>query len=110
MTAFDINVLIYACDKSNTDRQKRASRKLAPQGFTPQHAWSRLAEFRAVFPLIVPTEPALTKAQALHLRAGWSFWDAMITAACEVANVKCEDMSGRPPSGSLEIVNPFAIG
>jgi|HubBroStandDraft_6_1064221.scaffolds.fasta_scaffold86435_2 predicted nucleic acid-binding protein len=133
MTAFDTNVLIYACDKANPDRQKRAielftatvdgvllwqvacefiaaSRKLAPQGFTPQDAWSRLAEFIAVFPLIVPSEPVIAKAQLLHLRDGWSFWDAMITAACEVANVKrlyTEDMPGRSISGTLEIVNPF---
>jgi len=136
MTAFDTNVLIYACDKANPHRQKRAielftatndgvllwqvacefiaaSRKLASQGFTPQDAWSRLAEFCDVFPLVLPSEPMMAKAQALHLRDGWSFWDAMIAAACEVAKVKrlyTEDMPGRSTSGSLEIVNPFVTG
>src|SRR5712691_5452873 len=109
MTAFDTNVLIYACDRANPERQKKAielitdtvdgvllwqvacefiaaSRKLAPQGFTPPDAWNRLAEFSAVFPLILPKESAITEARALHLQSGWSFWDAMIASACLVAD------------------------
>ena len=134
MTAFDTNVLIYACDKANPERQKRAielftatsdgvllwqvacefiaaSRKLAPQGFTAADAWSRLGEFSAVFPLILPNESVIAEARALHLRGGWSFWDAMIAGACLVAEVKVlytEDLPGRDIEGRLEILNPFA--
>jgi len=134
MTAFDTNVLIYACDKTDPERQRKAielfratddgvlvwqvacefiaaSRKLAPQGFTPGHAWNRLAEFSALFPLVLPNESVIAEARALHLQSGWSTWDAMITAACLVAGVKrlyTEDLPGRSIAGRLEIVNPFA--
>jgi predicted nucleic acid-binding protein len=77
MTALDTNILIYSCDRADLRRQHRAievieqasdgvllwqvasefvaaSRKLAPQGFTPGQAWSRLEEFMALFPLILP--------------------------------------------------------
>ena len=86
MTAFDTNVLIYACDKATPERQKiaieliasatdsvllwqvacefiAASRELAPQGFTPENAWNRLAEFSAVFPLVAPDESVMAKAR-----------------------------------------------
>ena len=66
MIAVDTNVLIYACDQADPRRQKlaldlvtsssdgillwqvaceflSASRKLSEQGFTPTHAWNRLA-------------------------------------------------------------------
>lgn len=67
MIAVDTNVLIYACDQADPRRQQialdlvtnteggvllwqvacefvSASRKLSKQGFTPTHAWNRLAE------------------------------------------------------------------
>ena len=87
-----------------------ASRKLAPQGFTAHDAWSRLTEFRAVFPLIIPNDSVIAKAEALHLQSGWSFWDAMIARACLAVGVKrlyTEDLPGRSISGQLEILNPF---
>ncbi len=134
MTAFDTNVLIYACDRSAQERQKAAielvagtsdgvllwqvacefiaaSRKLSAQGFTQQDAWNRLAELHALFPLVVPNELVIEKARALHLRDGMSFWDAMIVAACLAANVGrfyTEDLPGRSIPG-LEIVNPFRV-
>ena len=69
MIAVDTNVLIYACDQADPRRQQialdlitntsdgvllwqvaceflSASRKLSKQGFTPAHAWNRLAESR----------------------------------------------------------------
>jgi len=68
MTAFDTNILIYACDKSDATRNQvalntieatedgvllwqvacefvAASRKLSVQGFTKQDAWNRLTEY-----------------------------------------------------------------
>jgi len=96
MTAFDTNVLIYACNKADPSRQQRAiqllsssqdgvllwqvacdflaaSRKLAPQGFVAEDAWSRLAEFVALFPMVLPNELVLEKARELHLAHGWSY-------------------------------------
>lgn len=133
MTAFDTNVLIYACDKAFPDRQRTAleliaatqdgvllwqvacefiaaSRKLSGQGFTPDDAWNRLAEFSALFPIVTPDETALGRARILHLEQGLSFWDALIVSACLIANVRrlyTEDLPGRTLTG-LEIVNPFA--
>ena len=77
MIALDTNVLIYACDRSNPERQQTASqlierttdgvllwqvacefvaasRKLSGQGFKAASAWSRLSEFQALFPLVLP--------------------------------------------------------
>ena len=132
MIALDTNVLIYACDRSNPERQKRAtelidratdgvllwqvacefvaaSRKLASQGFTPLDAWNRLAEFQALFPLVQPGPGILHHARDLHLSQGVSFWDSMILAACAEAGVEIlysEDVPGfaiRSPT----VVNPF---
>src|SRR5580698_751902 len=105
MIALDTNVLIYACDKADLTRQQvaldlisnasdgvllwqvacefvAASRKLKQQGFTTADAWNRLADYRAIFPLIQPNARALERARVLHVEEGWSFWDAMIVAAC----------------------------
>lgn len=134
MTAFDTNLLIYCCDKSDPQRQSRAwevlagstdeillwqvacefvaaSRKLKAQGFTSAHAWDRLLEFLALFPLVLPTAATLPRARLLHERDGWSFWDAMIVAAClesGATRLYSEDVPGRAAPAPLEIVNPFA--
>ena len=134
MNAVDTNVLIYACDQAHPREQKlaldliagltdgvllwqvacefvAAARKLADLGFTAGHAWARLAEFRELLPLRVPTAPILERARILHLEQRWSYWDAMIVAACLDAGVTrlySEDEPGRTPPAGLEIVNPFA--
>jgi predicted nucleic acid-binding protein len=134
MIALDTNVLVYACDQADLRRQARAlelirtvqggvllwqvacefvaaSRKLEGQGFTAVDAWDRLAEYLAVFPLVLPTPGVLERARPLHGREGWSFWDAMIVAACLECNVTClysEDLPGRTVPAPLEIINPFA--
>jgi predicted nucleic acid-binding protein len=133
MIAFDTNILIYACDKADLRRQQvaldlvssasdgvlpwqvacefvAASRKLRSQGFTPADAWGRLADYLALFPLILPAEGALDRARILHVEDGWSFWDAMIVAACldcGVTRLYSEDLPGRAVRWPLEIVNPF---
>jgi len=133
MTAHDTNVLIYACDRSDPTRQRKAielienstdgvllwqvacefvaaSRKLKAQGFTTDQAWSRLKEFLDLFPLVLPTAATLTRAEALTRDHRISFWDAMILAACLEAGVQTfysEDEPGLPRIGPLRIVNPF---
>lgn len=132
MIALDTNILLYACDRSSPQRQKQAndlieratdgvllwqvacefvaaSRKLAGQGFTASDAWSRLAEFQALFPLVQPSAAVLAHARALHLDRGVSFWDAMILAACAEARVETlysEDIPGVVLS-TPKVVNPF---
>ena len=94
MIAVDTNVLIYACDQADPRRQQialdlitnaddgvllwqvacefiAASRKLSKQGFTSTQAWNRLAEFRELLPLVLPSEAILDRARNLHLDA-WS--------------------------------------
>jgi predicted nucleic acid-binding protein len=120
MIAFDTNILIYACDRSDSKRQQiaidlvtnsrdgvllwqvacefiAASRKLSSQGFTAADAWDRLAEFMGVLPLVLPTSGALRGAQNLHVVRRVSFWDALILAACVEAGVETlysEDVPG----------------
>jgi len=134
MIALDTNVLIYACDRSDSKRQETAldlvvnsregvllwqvacefiaaSRKLSSQGFTAAHAWGRLTEFIGVLPLVLPSSAALQRAQSLHVIHGVSFWDALILAACVEAGVEAlysEDLPGLPTVGGLQVVNPFA--
>ncbi len=131
--AFDTNVLVYACDKRDPGRQQAArglierlpdgvllwqvaceflaaSRKLRDQGFTPEQAWNRLVDLTAVLPLILPNLEVLDRARRLHAEHGCAFWDAMIFAACVVADVRTiysEDLPGCCIPG-LQIVNPFA--
>jgi predicted nucleic acid-binding protein len=133
MTAFDTNVLIYACDRADSKRQAKAleliassndgillwqvacefiaaSRKLSPQGFTQDDAWNRLTDFLSLFPLVTPSPQVLMGAEELHLKQGWSFWDAMIVAACVecgVTRLYSEDLPGRAGPSGVEVVNPF---
>jgi predicted nucleic acid-binding protein len=134
MIALDTNVLIYACDRSDSKRQQAAidlvasshegillwqvacefiaaSRKLSSQGFTTADAWSRLAEFMGVLPLVLPSSGMLRRSESLHVIHGVSFWDALILAACVEAGVETlysEDIPGLPIVGGLQVVNPFA--
>lgn len=130
--AFDTNVVVYACDKSDAGKRQTAqalldtdagvflwqvacefisaSRKLADQGFTPADAWRHLGLLLDSLPLIVPSRTVLDHARALHIEQQWSFWDALIVAACLDAGVTrlySEDVPGRQPPPPLEIVNPF---
>jgi predicted nucleic acid-binding protein len=133
MIAVDTNVLIYACDQADPQRQKvaldlitngqdgvllwqvaceflSASRKLSKRGFTATDAWNRLAEFQDLLPLVLPTDGNLVRAKALHLARGASLWDALILAACVEAGVETfysEDLPGFDDFEGLKIVNPF---
>jgi len=133
MIALDTNVLIHACDRSNPGRQQiatqliertidgvllwqvacefvAASRKLSGHGFTGSDAWSRLAEFQALFPMVLPSVGVLQRARRLHVSSGVSFWDAMILAGCAEAGVEIlysEDVPG-PAPGDVKVINPFA--
>ena len=133
MIAFDTNVLIYACDRTAGRRHEvardllsslgegvvlwqvavefiAAFRKVGGHGGT-QEAWEYLQEFLDLLPLILPRRAVLDRARILHVEGQWSFWDAMIAAACLEAGVTklySEDLPGRRPPPPLEIINPFA--
>jgi predicted nucleic acid-binding protein len=133
MIAVDTNVLIYACDQSDPRRQAiaihliasategvllwqvaceflSASRKLSKQGFTSTHAWNRLAEFRSLLQLVLPTASNLTHARELHVAHAVSLWDALILAACIQAGVDTlysEDVPGLDTLERLRVINPF---
>ena len=88
-----------------------ASRKLSAQGFTATDVWERLADYCALFPLILPTPGVFERARLLHTCDSWPFWEAMIVAAClesGVTRLYSEDLPGRPVPSPLEIINPFA--
>jgi predicted nucleic acid-binding protein len=133
MIGVDTNVLIYACDQSDPRRQQialdlvtntedgvllwqvacefiAASRKLRKQGFTSTDAWNRLAEFRDLLPLVMPSEAVLIHAKELHLTRGASFWAALILAACAEAGVETfysEDLPGFDDFEGVRVINPF---
>ena len=134
IVTFDTNVLLYAADRRDLRKQGIAkqtlrsfpdavllwqvaaefiasSRKLAANGMTIVAAWELLTHYLETFRLVLPTPPVLDHAQRLHAEQQWSFWDAMIVAACLDAGVTrlySEDLPGRPPPPPLEIINPFA--
>ena len=134
MIALDTNILIYACDRSDSKRQQSAidliassregvllwqvacefiaaSRKLSAHGFTAVDAWSRLGEFLELLRLVLPSPGVLHGAESLHVTHRLSFWDALILAACVEAGVETlysEDLPGLLAVGELKIVNPFA--
>ncbi len=134
MIAFDTNVLIYACETRDSARQAvaidlleqtvegamlwqvacefiAASRKLLDQGLSPAEAWQHLARFMRTFRLVLPSAGVLDRARLLHVEQQWSFWDAMIVAACvdaDITRLYSEDLPGRAAPDELEIVNPFA--
>ncbi len=135
MIALDTNVLVNACDKGEPAKQEKAlaliegaddgvllwqvacefvstSRKqrLQAQGFTPAHAWARLAELLDLFRLVLPAAGVLDGARVFHLEKQVSYWDALILAACIEAGVErlySEDVPGQDLP-NLEIINPFA--
>src|SRR5258708_2849430 len=131
--AFDTNVLVYACDKSDVKKRSiaqglldsddgiilwqvacefiAASRTLSEQGFTPADAWRHLGLLLDSLPLVVPRESVLDRARVLQVDSHWSFWDALIVGACIEANVSrlfTEDVPGHKSPEGLEIINPFA--
>jgi hypothetical protein len=86
-----------------------ASRKLADQGFTAAHAWQRLAEFLALFALIMPAPAVLERTRELHVHQRWSSGMRRLSACIEagVARLYSEELPGRKIE-TLEKVNPFA--
>jgi len=133
MNAVDTNVLFYAHDLRQEEKQKIAadliaslddgvlvwqvaceylwaSRKLEPQGYSHSDALEEVRSLRRVWNTVLPDWPALDRMESLKLRYHLSFWDGLLIATCLEAGVRrlfSEDFSSYRKVDSLEIVNPF---
>ena len=134
MNAVDTNVLIYAHDSREPQKQTTAvsliesqidgvllwqvaceylsaSRKLESQGYSLQQAWRDIHDLRSVWTTILPTWNILSRAENLLGSFSLSFWDALIVAACLEGGVErlyTEDFGAYPTVNGLEVINPFA--
>jgi predicted nucleic acid-binding protein len=133
MNAIDTNILIYAHDPRDVNKQKiaitliesltdavllwqvaceylSASRKLEPLGYSKKEAWQDIYDLRKVWTTIIPGWSVLEKTEQLLNKYSLSFWDAMLIATCienKVANLYSEDFSGYVDIENLKIINPF---
>ena len=133
MNAVDTNVLVYAHDPREPEKQAVAvslvesltdpvllwqvaceyvsvSKKLGAFGYSRQQAWQDIRDLRLVWAAALPNWEVADRAEELMDRSSVAYWDAMIIAACLEAGVRTlysEDFSGVKISG-LEIVDPFS--
>jgi predicted nucleic acid-binding protein len=135
MNAVDTNVLIYARDPRDSDKQAAAtallssltdgvllwqvaceyvaaSRKLEQFGYDRTQALADVADMREAWQTILPTWSVIDRATQLLRTYQLSFWDAMIIAACLEAGVTrlySEDFDKSAQAEGVEIINPFII-
>lgn len=134
MNAIDTNIWIYSHDSRDIRKQRIArqlvadlsslallwqvgcefifaSKKLAPLGFTEEHAWNSLDKIcNMANAIIMPTPDVWLKSRELQNSLSIQFWDALIVSACLKGNVKTlysEDFSHAQKIETLEIINPF---
>ncbi len=88
-----------------------ASRKLTSIGYTQAQAWRELETLRVLWKLVLPSENVLIQAEHLTATNNFSFWDAMIVAACMeggVTRLYTEDFDDSLSKViGIEILNPF---
>ena len=133
MNAVDTNILIYARDPRDLQKQATAadllslmtdgillwqvaceylaaSRKLEQFGYDRSQAIADLADMRQAWQTILPSWEVLDRALRLLAKYQLSFWDATLIAACLEAGVTrlySEDFDASAQAEGLEIVNPF---
>ena len=136
MTVFvDTNVLVYARDDSEPDKQPRAAawvehlwrtrtarlsfqvlqeyyatttRKLEP-GLSPEQARADIRDLLAWRPVPVGAE-VLEAGWSVEDRFGLSCWDALVVAAARIAGCEyllTEDLQHGAELAELQVVNPF---
>jgi len=133
----DSNILVYAFDSSEQEKQAIAQNLLNMEGVTGDIALSTqvLQEFFVIvtrklkiplsiddasktvqlfsaYPLIQINPKLILKGIERHRNESFSFWDALIVEAALAANCKIlfsEDMQDGRRIGKLEIRNPFNI-
>lgn len=134
MSGVDTNILIYTHDQRDTVKQNKAtnliasltdgvllwqvaceyvaaSRKLAAFGLNEEQAFADLERLRNVWKPLLPTWEVLKKAENLLATGNFSFWDALIIAACMengITKFYSEDMdSSQVKQTGVMIINPF---
>ena len=134
MNAIDTNIWIYCHDVREPAKQQQANhlietvesiallwqvgcefiaaaRKLEPFGFTQEQAWQSLNDMQAMAAaVLMPTAELWPRSQAIQMRYGIHFWDALILAACVhygVETLYSEDIVGNDGFEGVRIVNPF---
>ena len=133
MTAVDTNILFYAHDSKEAEKQKIASdliaslddgvlvwqvtceylwasRKLEPQGYSYADAIEDIRGLRRAWTTVLPDWAALDRMESLRARYSLSFWDGLLIATCLEAGVRrlfSEDFDSYRKVDSLELVNPF---
>jgi predicted nucleic acid-binding protein len=133
----DTNVLVYARDASEPDKQPQAAawieqlwrtrtarlsfqvlqeyyatttRKLRP-GLTPEQARADIRDLLAWRPVAVGTE-MLEAGWTVEDRFGLSCWDALIVAAAKIAGCEyllTEDLQHGAEFEGLRVVDPFRV-
>jgi predicted nucleic acid-binding protein len=133
MNAVDTNILLYARDPRDQNKQQiaadliqslsqpvliwqvaceyvAASRKLQTANYGPDRAWFDVIRLSRLWPLQLPTSRVLKEAQSLNERHSLSVWDALLVAACLEAGVTTlytEDLQDGLSVDRLKVVNPF---
>ena len=134
MNAVDTNVLVYAHDPREPEKQADAisliesladpvllwqvaceyvsvSKKLESFGYSREQAWQDIRDLRSVWSAVLPGWEVADRAEELMDRHCLAYWDAMIIAACLEAGVKrlySEDFSGLKTISGMKVVNPFS--
>ncbi len=135
MNAVDTNVLIYVHDDRERNKKTAAkelidtiedglllwqvaceyvaaSRKLLPQGYTPDDARTDVDDLRHVWTTSLPKWTVYERSASLMARYSLSFWDSLLIAACLEAGAETlysEDFSSYDEIDGLKIVNPFLV-
>ncbi|HTE57196.1 MAG TPA: PIN domain-containing protein [Verrucomicrobiae bacterium] len=132
MTFLDTNVLVYAFDKEESDKHKKAqdiltecwnnrsgtqvlqefyvtvTRKLAKT--LPRQEAREIIKELSAWQIYQPTPADIIAASELEEKHSLSFWDALIVVAAQnsgVTTLISEDMQDGRQIGALKITNPF---
>lgn len=135
MNVTDTNILLYVHDPRDPTKQAvaaslvqsltdgvllwqvaceylAASRKLEPFGYDRSRAWQDVRDLQRVRATMLPGWGVLDQAGRLLITYNFSFWYAMIIAAClegGATRLYSENFDAYPRVDGLEIVNPFKV-
>lgn len=133
MNAADTNILFYAKDPRDAEKQQTArevidslqngvlfwqvacefvaaSRKLEPFGYNRQTALTDLRFLRSIWRTILPEWAILDRAEILMNNYSLSFWNEALIAAClenGVTTLYTEDIGDFFQKEGFRVINPF---
>jgi predicted nucleic acid-binding protein len=135
-TFIDTNILVYAFDSSEKEKQEIAQKLLNKEGSIGEITLStqvlqeffvivtrklkeplsiddasKTIQFFSVYPLVQISSKLILKAIERHQNESFSFWDALIVEAALQVDCKIlfsEDMQDERQIGRLKIINPFS--